>query len=196
VQTVSEIVTENVWFSKYFKPYVKQVSRLPFDHHMLAGMFAPRGHFVIENTSMEWLGNLSIYGCMKIAQIIWQALGVGDSMGFSQVGNHNHCAFPSSQQGDLNAFVNKFLLRQSTNTAIMKTDGMFSFNQAYFQYPSTRPTTRQISPLATPLIQILKLLAPSILTLGLIGQRLPKFANAFGSPRYSAKFNLRRVDTA
>jgi hypothetical protein len=130
VQTASEIVTENVWFSKNFEPYVNSVSRLPFDHHMLAGMVAPRGLFVIENTSMEWLGNLSTYGCMKTAQLIWQALGVGDSMGFSQVGNHNHCAFPSSQQGDLNAFVNKFLLGQSTNTAIMSTDETFTFNQA------------------------------------------------------------------
>jgi hypothetical protein len=66
---------------------------------------------------------------MKTAQFIWQALGVGDSMGVLQVGNHNHCAFPSSQQGDLNAFVNKFLLGQSTNTAIMRTDGTFTFNQ-------------------------------------------------------------------
>ena len=38
------------------------VARLPFDYHMLAGMVAPRGLFVIENKSMEWLGNLSTYG--------------------------------------------------------------------------------------------------------------------------------------
>jgi len=58
---------------------------------MLAGIVAPRGLFVIENTSMEWLGNLSTCGCMKTAHLIWKALGVSDSMGFSQVGNQSLC---------------------------------------------------------------------------------------------------------
>lgn len=60
---------------------------------------------------------------------IYQALGVPDSMGFSQVGGHDHCVFPSSQTADLNAFIGKFLLNQSTNTNIMKTDGSFTFNE-------------------------------------------------------------------
>lgn len=130
VQTASQIITENVWFSKAFEPYVNSVSRLPFDHHMLAGLVAPRGLFIIENTSQEWLGSESCFGCMKAAHKIWEALGVPDSMGVSQVGGHNHCAFPSSQQSDLNAFINKFLLDQTTNTAIVRTDGGFTFNEA------------------------------------------------------------------
>lgn len=130
VQTASQIITENVWFSKSFEQYVNSVTRLPLDHHMLAALVAPRGLFIIENTSQEWLGNESCFGCMKAAHKIWEALGVPDSMGVSQVGNHNHCQFPSSQQSELNAFVNKFLLDQSTNTAIMRTDGGFTFNEA------------------------------------------------------------------
>ncbi|KAG8805160.1 hypothetical protein FRC17_005698 [Serendipita sp. 399] len=128
VQTASEIVGENVWFSTAFNTFSNAVPKLPVDHHLLAGMVAPRGLLVIENTSMEWLGNMSTYGCMKAGQTIYQALGVSDRMGYSQVGNHNHCAFPSSQQPELTAFVNKFLLDQSTNTAIFKTDGSFSFD--------------------------------------------------------------------
>lgn len=130
VQTASQIITENVWFSKSFEPYVNGVARLPFDHHMLAGLVAPRGLFVIENTSQEWLGNLSCYGCMRVGRLIYQALGVTDNMGFSQVGNHNHCQFPSSQQAELTAFVTKFLLDGSSNTNVMRTDGSFNFNQA------------------------------------------------------------------
>ncbi|PVG03708.1 hypothetical protein CPB86DRAFT_694308 [Serendipita vermifera] len=130
VQTASQIITENVWFSKNFEPYVNSVSRLAFDHHSLAGLVAPRGLFVIENTSQEWLGNLSCYGCMKAASLIYQALGVSDSMGFSQVGNHNHCQFPSSQQSELNAFINRFLLKTSATTNVFRTDGSFNFNQA------------------------------------------------------------------
>ena len=59
VQTASQIITENVWFSKSFESYANSVNKLPFDHHMLAGLVAPRGLYVIENTSMEWLGNES-----------------------------------------------------------------------------------------------------------------------------------------
>ncbi|TFK33327.1 carbohydrate esterase family 15 protein [Crucibulum laeve] len=122
-QTASEIVGENVWFSTAFAQYVNQVPVLPFDHHMLAGLVAPRALLIIDNTGIDWLGPESVFGCMKTANKIYQALGVADSMGVSQVGNHNHCAFPSSEQPDLDAFINKFLKGQSTNTNIIKTDG-------------------------------------------------------------------------
>ncbi|KZV90525.1 hypothetical protein EXIGLDRAFT_720300 [Exidia glandulosa HHB12029] len=130
VQTASEIVGENVWFSTNFNQFSTSVPKLSVDHHELAALVAPRGLFVIENTSMEWLGNEATNGCMRAGQKVYQALGKPDAMGFSQVGNHNHCQFPSSQQADLNAFIGKFLLNQSTNTNIMKTDGSFTFNEA------------------------------------------------------------------
>lgn len=115
-QTASEIVQENVWFSTAFAQNANQVNVLPFDHHMLAGLVAPRPLLIIDNTGMDWLGPESVWGCMKTANKIWQALGVADSMGVSQVGNHNHCAFPASEQPDVDAFINKFLKGQSTNT--------------------------------------------------------------------------------
>ncbi|KAF9482459.1 hypothetical protein BDN70DRAFT_904682 [Pholiota conissans] len=122
-QTASEIVGENVWFSTNFANYVKQIPVLPFDHHLLAALIAPRALLIIDNTGIDWLGPESVWGCMKTANKIWQALGVPDKMGVSQVGNHNHCAFPSSEQPDLDAFINKFLKGQNTNTNIVKTDG-------------------------------------------------------------------------
>jgi len=122
-QTASEIVQENVWFSTAFAQFVNDVSMLPFDHHMLSALVAPRALLVIDNTGMDWLGPESVWGCQKTANKVWQALGVPDSMGVSQVGNHNHCAFPASEQPDVDAFVNKFLKGQSTNTSFVKTDG-------------------------------------------------------------------------
>lgn len=69
VQTAREIVTENVWFSTNFDAYAEtDVDVLPFYHHMLAGLVAPRGLLVVENTGIEWLGNMSCYGCMKSAR--------------------------------------------------------------------------------------------------------------------------------
>lgn len=122
-QTASEIVGENVWFSSNFNQFANQVNNLPFDHHLLAALVAPRPLLIIDNTGIDWLGPESVWGCMLTANKVWMALGVGDLMGVSQVGNHNHCAFPSNEQSDLDAFVNKFLNDQSTNTNILKTDG-------------------------------------------------------------------------
>ncbi|KAF9476784.1 Glucuronoyl esterase catalytic domain from Hypocrea Jecorina [Pholiota conissans] len=122
-QTASEIVQENVWFSETFALYANDVDVLPFDHHMLAGLVAPRALFVIDNTGIDWLGPESNFGCMKTANKIFQALGVPDHMGFSGVGNLDHCAFPASQQPDLDAFFNKFFFGQKTNTSIIETDG-------------------------------------------------------------------------
>ncbi|KAG6868395.1 hypothetical protein C0993_003631 [Termitomyces sp. T159_Od127] len=140
-QTASEIVQENVWFSPLFNQYTSQVRNLPFDHHMLSALVAPRALLVIDNTSIDWLGPRSVWGCQTTAHEIWKALGVSDSMGVSQVGNHAHCAFPSSEQGDLDAFVNKFLKGQSTNTSILKTDGANNLGYVAANYVDwTTPT--------------------------------------------------------
>lgn len=118
VQTAHEIVRENVWFSPAFTAFANtSVNPLPFDHHMLAGLVAPRGLLIIENAAYIWLGPWSCYGCMTAAKTIWTALGVPDNMGFSEVGNHSHCAFPAAQQPTLLAFIDKFLLGAATNTS-------------------------------------------------------------------------------
>ncbi|KAG6879291.1 carbohydrate-binding module 1 [Termitomyces sp. T32_za158] len=140
-QTASEIVQENVWFSPLFNQYTSQVRNLPFDHHMLSALVAPRALLIIDNTGIDWLGPRSVWGCQTTANEVWKALGVSDSMGVSQVGNHAHCAFPSSEQGDLDAFVNKFLKGQSTNTNIIKTDGANNLGYVAANYVDwTTPT--------------------------------------------------------
>lgn len=116
IQTASQIVGENVWFSPRFNAFSTRANTLAVDHHQLAGMVAPRGLLVIEN-EIDWLGPVSTTVCMKAGRLIYKALGVPDNMGFTGSGNHNHCSFPSNQQADLTAFINKFLLNQNTNTA-------------------------------------------------------------------------------
>lgn len=128
VQTASQIVTENVWFSPLFNQYVNRVNDLPFDHHLLAAMVAPRGLLIIDNPSFEFLGPKSVIGCMKTGSKVYQALGISDRMGISLVGNHNHCQFPSSQQSDLDAFVDKFFRGNlNANTSIIRTDSPNDF---------------------------------------------------------------------
>lgn len=131
VQTLSEITGENVWFRSSFSQFNNTANKLPFDHHQILGMVAPRALLVIENTSMEWLGNVSTYTGAIAAREIWLALGIGDRMGVSQVGNHNHCAFPASQQPEVDAFVDKFLKGTGNgNTNVVKTDGSFNVDRA------------------------------------------------------------------
>ncbi|WYZ43798.1 hypothetical protein EsH8_VII_000234 [Colletotrichum jinshuiense] len=117
IQTSGQIVGENVWFSPNFNTWATRSSQIPVDHHMLAGLVAPRGLYVAEN-DIDWLGPVSTTGCMKAGRLIYQALGVPENMGFSLVGGHNHCQFPSGQNGELTQYINYFLLNSGTKPSI------------------------------------------------------------------------------
>lgn len=126
VQTATEIVTENVWFSSNFNNYVNNLNVLPYDHHLLAALVAPRALISYANTDYVWLSPLASYGCMTAARTVYQALGVSQNVGFEQVGGHSHCAWPSSLTPTLNAFFNKFLLGQSVSTDEWSTNNQFN----------------------------------------------------------------------
>jgi hypothetical protein len=131
VQTLSQIVTENVWFTDGFKRFATDAERLPFDQHEVMGLIAPRALLVVENTSMEWLGNQSAYLTSLGARPVWTALGAPDAMGFAQVGGHPHCQLPASQYRHVGNFTRKFLLGDATaDTAVFETDGTFARDPA------------------------------------------------------------------
>jgi hypothetical protein len=132
-QTLTEIIGENVWFSPLFNQFSGNTNKLPFDHHMLEALVAPRALLVVEN-NIAWLGPLSSFTATTAGHTAWQALGIPDHMGLSQVGGHNHCQFPASEQPDVDAFVDKFLVAGGTaSTAIMKTTEGFTYDQAKWQ---------------------------------------------------------------
>jgi hypothetical protein len=128
VQTLRQIVQENVWFTPSFGQFAESVNRLPFDQHEVMGLIAPRGLLVIENTSMEWLGNQSAWYDALASREIWKALGSLDAMGVSQVGGHDHCRLPTSQYGVVNAYARRFLLGDAAapTTDVQQTDGSFA----------------------------------------------------------------------
>ncbi|KAK3485210.1 uncharacterized protein B0T23DRAFT_436128 [Neurospora hispaniola] len=113
IQTASQIVTENVWFSPAFNAYTRQVTNIPADHHMLAALTVPRGLIAFEN-DIDWLGPVSTTACMQAGRLIYKAYGVPNHMGFSLVGGHGHCQFPSSQQSELTSYIDYFLLKSGT----------------------------------------------------------------------------------
>jgi len=131
VQTLSQIVTENVWFRANFSQFSNSADKLPFDQHSILALCAPRAVLVIENTSVDWLSPVSSWNSANAAHKVWQALGVPDRMGYSQIGGHNHCSFPDSQLPELTAFVQKFLIGKGTeSTNVMKTDGGYAYDEA------------------------------------------------------------------
>lgn len=130
VPSLSEVSHESSWFRSSFEQFGDDASKLPFDHHQLLGLVAPRGLLVIENTSLPWLGNQSSYLSAAVARRAWQALGAEDAMGVSQVGHHRHCDFPESQQPEVTAYVKRYLLGEAdVDTRVMRTDGGFSTDE-------------------------------------------------------------------
>lgn len=130
VQTAAQIVTENPWQGNMFSQFGNAVTKLPLDQHLVAGLCAPRGLLIIENTQMEWLGNISCFATGKTTHMIYEALGIPNNMGYSSVGHGDHCVLPSSQYAEVEAFVKKFLFdNSSANTSYMKQDGGISFDK-------------------------------------------------------------------
>ena len=109
---------------------------------------APRALLVIENTSQVWLGNASTYNDSMAAHMIWEELGIPDQMGYSQKGDHAHCVWNGSQQAEVTAYVQRFLVGQTKanegadggldggaevdtpDTNVLKTDGPYTFDKA------------------------------------------------------------------
>jgi len=111
VQTLANAANEQPWFRASFGPTFggSNVTRLPFDHHMVMGLVAPRPLLVIDNP-VDWLGSDSSFTAGSLAHTIWEALGAEDRMGYSQSTAHTHCQFPAQQRPILDAYVKKFLL--------------------------------------------------------------------------------------
>ena len=85
-------------------------------------MIAPRAILAVENTGIDRLGSQAGSVSMRAAKEVYKALGIPDRIGYTQAQASAHCSFPASVQGpDVQAFVNKFLLNQSSaNTSIAR----------------------------------------------------------------------------
>lgn len=123
IQTAHQIVRENAWFSPRFQDYVDKTTTLPEDHHFLPAIRAPGGLFVIEN-DIDWLGPVSTTVAMRAGRKIYEAMGVRSNMGFSLVGGHSHCSFPSATNADLLSYINHFLVGtgDTTDVDVSKAD--------------------------------------------------------------------------
>ena len=96
--------------------------KLPYDQHELVAMVAPRAILAVENIGIDYLGAQGGSVSMRAAKEVYKALGIPDRLGYTQTQASAHCSFPTSVQGpEVQAFVNKFLLNQSSaNTNIAR----------------------------------------------------------------------------
>lgn len=107
--------TNYAWFVESMKAFSEEnVARLPHDHHELMAMVAPRALLVLGNPDYEWLADESGYVSCMAAREVWKAFGIADRFGFSIVAGHGHCRLPESQYPEVEAFIEKFLLGNTT----------------------------------------------------------------------------------
>ena len=142
VQTLSSAAGEQPWFRASFGTTFggSNVTKLPFDHHMVMGLVAPRALLVIDN-QIDWLGIDSTYTAGSIAHAIWEAFGLSDHMGYWQTGGHMHCQFPAEQRAVLNAYVQKFLVGTGTaDTNVLRAQSANADLDAWLEW--TPPALR------------------------------------------------------
>ncbi len=106
--------TSNAWFTEDMFRFSNAVWKLPYDHHELVAMVAPRALLVLRNPDYEWLADESGYVSCRAAHEVWKAFAIPDRFGFSIVGGHGRCRLPDSQRPEVEAFVDKFLLGDAT----------------------------------------------------------------------------------
>ncbi|QDV87438.1 endo-1,4-beta-xylanase [Planctomycetes bacterium TBK1r] len=113
--------TSRAWFLEEMFQFSGAVEKLPYDHHELMAMIAPRALLVLGNPDYEWLADESGYVSCRAAHEVWKTFGIGDRFGFSIVAGHPHCRLPASQRPEVEAFVDKFLLgKTDANTTVTR----------------------------------------------------------------------------
>ena len=134
--------TSHAWFMEsMFQFSGTNVSKLPMDHHELMAMVAPRALLVLGNPDYVWLADESGYVSCRAAHEVWKAFGVPDRFGFSIVAGHGHCQLPNSQRPEVEAFVEKFLLGDTTvNTNVMKSPYDYVDHSRWFEWWGTGDT--------------------------------------------------------
>jgi len=135
VQTAGQIYGEDTWLGAVFQPFGGQnVTRLPVDQHLVLALAWPRPLIMMEGTNDYWNCPFCSYTTMKYTQLVYQALGTPDDIGFPQP-DHQHCGQAGTfAQQYYNSFVDRFLRGNETvSTAGLFTDTNFTFDAERWQ---------------------------------------------------------------
>ncbi|MBQ8020178.1 MAG: T9SS type A sorting domain-containing protein, partial [Paludibacteraceae bacterium] len=115
------------WFLNSFKSnFQSQIDKLPYDHHELIAMIAPRAFLAFGNPDYVWLGDASGYASLKAAEEVWKAMGIEDRFGYVIEGGHSHCQASSNQNKAAQAYINKFLFGDKSQDTKIRTSKVSS----------------------------------------------------------------------
>ncbi len=110
-QPLSSGYGEQPWLGDAFGSHVNNPAGLPVDTHSVIGMIAPRGLFLMENPSVDWLGARSGSVAALAGREIYTALGVTSNISYvSDVADGTHCANRAEWRAPMQASIQKFLL--------------------------------------------------------------------------------------
>ncbi len=110
------------WYARALRQFNNDPDKLPFDHHELIAMIAPRAVLMIESSQVARMGAEAARVSALAAREVWKALGVPDRMGATEQ-NVGHCAWHPSFTPDLEAYLDKFLLgkKDGPSTDILRS---------------------------------------------------------------------------
>ena len=115
------------WFLNSFKSnFQSQIDKLPYDHHELIAMIAPRAFLAFGNPDYVWLGDASGYASLKAAEEVWKAMGIEDRFGYVIEGGHSHCQASNNQNKAAQAYINKFLFGDNLQDTKIRTSKVTS----------------------------------------------------------------------
>ncbi len=84
--------TNYSWFKQSLKTnFMGNESKLPYDHHELIAMIAPRAVLILGNPDMEWLCDYSGYTSTIAALEVYKTFGIEDRFGYVFDCKHGHC---------------------------------------------------------------------------------------------------------
>jgi hypothetical protein len=97
------------WYARALRQFNQQPEKLPFDHHELIAMIAPRAVLMVESSQVPRMGAEAARIDALAAREVWKALGVPDRMGAVEE-NTPHCRWHANFTPALEAYLDKFLL--------------------------------------------------------------------------------------
>jgi hypothetical protein len=109
------------WYARALRQFNNDPDKLPFDHHELIAMIAPRAVLMVESSQVPRMGAEAARVDALAAREVWAALDVPDRMGATEE-NTGHCQWHPGFTPALEAYLDKFLLgKQDVNTDILRS---------------------------------------------------------------------------
>jgi hypothetical protein len=159
-QPLSSAYSEQPWMGDAFGSYTGNPNGLPVDTHEVVGMIAPRGLFIMENPSIDWLAAQSgSVGALGGAEV-YKALGSGSNISYwSDVADGTHCAVRPEWKAPLQQSLQAFLLKSGNPPGVFRVSSKKPGNLANWRdwttptltgSGSTSPPPTSSSPSVSP----------------------------------------------